>query len=192
MERITEKRLKNKRFKHSEECIVTALLIAKDKLNLNKIIRIAHISRSTLHRHHGNINDIIPNYEKYILRKWKTRVKHLSKIKSLPLKFFYERLLSFLSSNRQITELLLKYDDHVFIEQFIVALKPHILTTGRITDGEVFTLYTKETAGLIEAWCDDGFDIDAIPSVVSKIMYLTNTAYARLSPLARFNSSTNR
>ena len=187
VKRITEKKLKNKRFKHSEESIVRALLVAKDKLSLSKIIRVAHISRSTLHRHHGNISEIVPNYEKYILRKWKVRINHLSKIKSLPLKFLYERLLSFLASNHQIIKLLLKYDDHIFIEQFVIALKPKVLATGKIMDGEVFALYTKEVSGLIEAWCNTNFDINAIPTVVAKIMYLTDTAQTRLSPLAQFD-----
>lgn len=187
VERITEKKLKNKRFKHSEESIVTALLVAKDKLSLSKIIRIAQISRSTLYRHHGNISEIVPNYEKYILRKWKARVNQLSKIKSLSLKFLYECLLSFLASNHQIIKLLLKYNDHIFIEQFIVTLKPKIFAAGKIIDGEVFTLYAKEVSGLIEAWCNTDFDTDAIPTVVAKIMHLTNTAHTRLSPLAQFD-----
>ena len=51
----------------------------------------------------------------------------------------------------------------------------------------MFKIYAKEIAGLIEEWGRTGFNKNSITSTVDKIMFLTNTAHIRLSPLASFS-----
>ena len=184
---ITEKKLKNKRFCKTEEAIVKAILSAKDKLNLAQLIHLAHASRSTVYRHHGSINEIVPNYEKYLLRKCKTTLNHLIRIKNIRLEYLYERLMIFLLNNQQIIRLILKYGDSSFIEKLVIILKPKIIKTSKISNDEALILYNKEIAGLIELWVHAGFDESNIVPTVEKIMYLTNHAQTRLNPLAEFN-----
>ena len=189
MDKITEKKLKNKRFRASETSIVTALLSAKDKLNLAQLIRIAHISRSTVHRHHGNIINIVPNYEKYLLRKCKATLGRLMKIENIHLEFLYERLMIFLSNNQQIVTLILKSGNSNFAEQLVSILKPKIISTTKLSDGEALTLHCKEIAGLIELWCRSGFDKSDVATIIDKIRYLTDAAYVHLGPLATLDHS---
>ena len=73
--RITEKRLKDKRFRDTEEAIVMAFFVLKDKICLKRLIKTAGISRSTLYRHHENINKIVPDYEEYMVSKYKRFIK---------------------------------------------------------------------------------------------------------------------
>lgn len=185
--KITEKKLKNKRFRNTEETIVKTIISTKDKLSLAQLIHLAHISRSTIHRHHGNITEIVPNYEKYLLRKCKTTLERLMKIKNIHLEYLYERLMIFLLNNQQIVKLIFKHGDSDFIEKIIFILKPKIISTSKISNDEAFTLYNKEIAGLIELWFYTGFDEANIAPTVEKIMYLTNTAHIRLNPLSKFN-----
>ena len=182
-DRITEKKLKNKRFQKTEAAIITAFFLTKDKLSLERLLRLAKISRSTLYRHHKNIHEIAPDYEKYILRKCKNTLSYFMWIKKTYLKILFQRILVFLSANQLIMNFLLEYGSNNLIERIVAILKPKLLTAGKITDGEMFTLYAKEVAGLIEIWCRAGFNKDDILPTVDKIIYLTNTAHDHFAPI---------
>lgn len=187
MERVTEKKLKNKKFRDSEAAIRRGFFLLKNKLSVERLIKVAKISRSTLYRHHKNIHEVIPNYERFVLRRCKNTMRHLARNKRIRLKTLYERLLIFMSANRPIMEFLLEFGDRNFIEKIVFALEPKITATGKVNNGEMFKIYAKEVAGLIETWGHAGFDPDAIPIVINKIIYLTDTAHIRLSPLTSFD-----
>ena len=167
-----------------------AFFSAKDKLSPERLLRLAKISRSTLYRHHKNIHEIAPDYEKYILRKCKNTMSYLMCTKKSYPKMLFQRILIFMSANQLIVKFLLEYGNSDLVERIVNALKPKILASSKITDGEMFALYTKEVAGIIELWCRSGFDKDAIFPTVDKIIYLTNTAYDHFAPLARFDHPT--
>lgn len=188
-DRITDEKLKNKRFKKTEEAIIMAFFLAKDKLSLKRLLQLAKISRSTLYRHHKNLTEIVPDYEKYILKKCKNYMKPLIKKDESRLKTLYQRILIFMVANRFIIEFLLKNGSQNIIERIVKALKPMILASGKVTDGEMFKIYTKEVAAIIEEWCRLGFKKDDILPTTYKIMYLTDQAYIRLSPLKSFNKT---
>lgn len=186
-DRITDKKLKNKRFRKNEEAIIMAFFLTKDKLSLKRLLYYAKISRSTLYRHHKNLNEVAPDYEKYILKKCKNYMKPFMKKEELGLKTLYQRILVFLVANQFVINYLLKYSNHDFIEKIIKVLKPIILASDKVDDGEVFKIYTKEVAVVIEEWCRLGFKKEDILPTANKIMYLTDQAYIRLSPLKYFN-----
>lgn len=186
-DRITEKKLKNKRFRNTEETIIATLLTTKELLSPSRLIKIAGISRSTLYRHHQNVHEIIPDYERYISRRFKTNYARLMKIGYIRLRFLYEQIFPLLLANQPIIKLILQHDNRSFTEQIIAILKPKILTVARISDGEAFRIYAKEVAALVEAWCNNGFKRTEINPTVDKIMYLTSTAHTRLSPLVQFD-----
>ncbi|MBR2766517.1 hypothetical protein IKD67_00280 [Candidatus Saccharibacteria bacterium] len=186
-DRITDEKLKNKRFKKTEEAIIMAFFLNKDKLNLKRLLYLAKISRSTLYRHHRNINEIAPDYEKYILKKCKNYMKPFMKKDEFNLKTLYQRILVFMVANRFIVNYLLKYNSHDFIERIIKALRPIIVASDKVDDGEMFKIYTKEVAAIIEEWCRLGFKKEDILPTTNKIMFLTDQAYIRLSPLRHFN-----
>lgn len=186
-DRITEKKLKNKRFRNTEETIIATLLTTKELLSPSRLIKIAGISRSTLYRHHQNVHKIIPDYERYISRRFKTNYARLMKIGYIRLRFLYEQIFPLLLANQPIIKLILQHDNHNFTEQIIAILKPKILTVARISDGEAFRIYAKEVAALVETWCNNGFKKTEINPTVDKIMYLTNSAHTRLSPLVQFD-----
>ncbi len=184
-ERITDKKLKNKRFKKTEEAIIMALFAAKETLSIDRIIRIAGISRSTLHRHHKTVYDIIPNYERYILRKYERSITCVLKIKKIRLACVYRKTLIFIRVYHRIIELLIKYGKPDIIEKIIAVIKPKILATGKITNTAMFAIYTKEVSEIIAQWVLNGFDKAEILNTVEKIMYLTNSAKDRLGPITR-------
>ena len=167
-----------------------AFFLAKDKLSLERLLRLAKISRSTLYRHHKNIHEIAPDYERYILRKCKNTMSYLMRTKKSSPKILFQRILVFISANQLIMNFLLEYGSSDLIERIVTALKPKLLASSKIPDGEIFTLYAKEVAGIIEIWCRNGFKREAIFLTLDKIMYLTSTAHNHFAPLAHFDHPT--
>ena len=184
---ITEQKLKNRRFLSTEKSILKAYLLIRETLSLNRLIKTARISRSTLHRHHKNIYTIVPDYEDYFLSKYTKFAKRLIKIKYLRLKDIYEQTFDFLYKYQEIAEFLMQCGSQNIIVEALLVLEPKILATGKVASGEMFEIYVREVTSLIEAWQRNGFNKSEITVIVDKIMYLTNTARTRLSPLASFD-----
>ncbi len=164
-----------------------AFFIAKDKLSLNRLLRLAKISRSTLYRHHKNLQEIAPDYEKYILKKCKKAMKPLMIDEELSIAAIYQRILVFMVANRFIMKFLLKYGSQNLFERIVFAIKPKVLATNKVADGEMYKIYAKEVSAIIEEWGRAGFKKTGIIPVTNKISYITDQANIRLSPLNAFN-----
>lgn len=186
-DRVTDKKLKNRRYRSTETRILITLLMIKDSLSLERLIRMAKISRSTLSRHHKNLHEIAPDYRKYVLKKCQNITRSLLKNPNSELRTVYRRILVFMSANRLIMEFILEYGEQSVFEDIIYTIKPKILASSKITDEEMFMIYTKEVAGLIEEWGKQGYDKESIVSIINKILSLTETAHIRLNSLKSFN-----
>ena len=182
-ERITDKKLKNKRFKKTEETIIMAFFTAREILSVDRLIKIAGISRSTLYRHHKSVYEIAPNYERYILKKYNRALKRVLKTKRIRLPCIYRKMLIFIRTHHQIIEFILKYGKPDLLEKMIDMLKPKLISTGKITDEIVFKVYSKEVSGIIAHWILNGSEKSEILSIVKKIIYLTDSAKLRLGPI---------
>ena len=181
MDRITEKKLENKRFKKTEEAIIMAFFLIKDYSNTERFIRAAKISRSTLYRHHETVSQIIPDYEKFILKRYQKTIQKLPM--KTDLYSIYRRTLIFIIANKKITQFLYKFGSHSTLEKMVHCLRLRIFASDKITNNEMFRIYAKEVVGIIEQWELEGFKMDEIPSTVGKIMYLTNNARRQLGPI---------
>ena len=183
MDRFTEEKLKNKKYRNNEEAIRRAVFLTKHKLSVKYLVKTAHISRATLYRHHQNINEIIPDYENYVLKRFQNII-HFAKKKDIKLNLVYERLLLFILAHRVIISCIFKHsNDSNLVEKMIEFLKPTIIATHTIKNDEVFKIYTKEVACIIQSWQQDGFKKEEITVTLNKILYLTQTAQIRLSPI---------
>ena len=182
-DRITEAKLKNKRFEKTENAILMAFSSAREILSVSRLIKIARVSRSTFYRHHETVYKIIPDYEKYILKKYRNYTYRLIKIKNIRLKALCERTLAFMVVYRGVLQFLHAHGSTNLNESMLLLLKPKIISAGKISHPDIFDIYIKEVATVITKWQQNGFNKDEIPSTVHKIMYLTNTAHERLSPI---------
>jgi hypothetical protein len=189
---LTDKQLNNKRFKSTEESILLAYCILKDHLSPGLLARSACISRSTFYRHHENVAGIVSDYEIYIYNKTKTILTRLVKIKYLRLGTIYERLLGFISTNQTSMSFIVDFGNSDFLEHLLLIIEPKLISATKLKNREAFLVYINEVASLIRFWRMADFDRHQIPELVDKIVYLTNTANIRLSPLASFNCEYNR
>ena len=186
---LTERRLKNKRFKTTEDAIIMAFFLAKDHLCPERIIRLAHISRSTLYRHHKNLHQVVSDYEAYILRENKSVVRRLMKHRHASLKTLYKRILILMTANKRIMLFLSEFGNSNITEQIILILEPKIIAQTKLAREELRIIYVKEISSIIDSWQSMGFNIDEISAVVNKIMFLTDNAYVRLTPLIAFDQN---
>lgn len=160
-----------------------ALFTAKEILSVDRLIKIAGISRSTLYRHHKSVYEITPNYELYILKKYSRALKRTLKTQRAKLPCVYRKILIFIKSHHQIIEFLLQYGKSNLIEGMINMLKSKLFSTGKITNEAMFEIYCKEVSGVIVHWLLNGSEKSEILSVVDKIIYLTDSAKLRLGPI---------
>jgi hypothetical protein len=182
--KITENKLKNKRFRTTEEAIIMAFFLLKDKICLKRLVKTAGISRATLYRHHDNLYRIVPDYEEYMVRKYKRVATRSLRFKRISLRALYEQMLKFMSNNARIMSFLFELDSHDFIEKMILILKPKIVSVSKVSNSEMLKIYIKEIVGVVEEWGMAGFESSKIDVTAEKMMFLTNTAYFRLSPIA--------
>lgn len=184
---LTEKQLKNKRFRNTEEAILLAYCIAKDNLSPGRIAHLAHISRSTFYRHHQSTASVATDYEAYIYRKATSAITHLLKIKHLRLSTIYNRLLIFISANRRVMSFIIDFGSSDFLSRLLLILEPKLTSATKLQDEELLQIYISEVASLIKSWRSSDFNCRQIPTLVNKIDYLTDTASIRLRPVALFN-----
>lgn len=179
---ITDKRLNNRRFRKTEEAILKVFFEEDNYISLGKMADKVGIARSTIYRHHKTVREIVPDYQKYILRKYRYL---MHKIKKGRLKVMYERMLLFMLQNRQIFEVLLKNGERGVLKSMIVIMEPEIVKYARLPKnyGKVFLVYMNEVVGLIEAWALDGFDEKKMRGLLVDVNYLTDTLRARLKGL---------
>lgn len=161
-----------------------AFFLLKDKICLKGLVKTAGISRATLYRHHDNLYRIVPDYEEYMVREYKRVAMRSLRFKRISLRVLYEQLLKLMSNNVKVMEFLFEFDSHEFIEKMILVLKPKIISVSKVSNSEMLKIYVKEIAGVVEEWGMAGFESSKIDVTVEKMMFLTNTAYFRLSPIA--------
>ncbi len=184
-QRITDKKLKDKRFAGKEKVILTAFFSVKEKISTNCLAKRAKVSRATINRHHGNAYDIVSNYEKYILKKYKMYMRcPLKKCKVMPRKI-YLSMLVFMYKNRIVLGMLIKNKDKEILEEMVEFLESMVINNKEKHSNEVLRVYLKEITGILEIWVLDGFKKEKIDEILKKIMYLTDNLEKRLAPLEK-------
>lgn len=183
-ERITDQKLKNQRFRKTEETIIINFCLLKGNFSVKKLIKTAKISHSTFYRHHQSVYEIVPSYERYILQKYKKVIKKTLASNTARLPHLFRNTLIFLSVHQKIMKFLLEYGSSDFTEKLLSVLSSKLFSTGRIRNQTMFEIYLKEISVLINQWQKDGFRKDEIAIITDKIMYLTDTARTRLGPVA--------
>ncbi|MBR2994507.1 TetR/AcrR family transcriptional regulator [Candidatus Saccharibacteria bacterium] len=183
--KITDKKLANKRFMRTENSIIVAFLLAKGRISVSTIVKNVGISRPTFYRHHDTLNEIAPDYEDYIIKKFSQLIKPILRRKNKDLKMIYQKILVFLYYNKRIINFIYQYGDNRIIEKMIIQLKPYIISNYRLSDENLFNIYNKEVTAIIERWIQDEYDIFSITRTVENVSNITKTAYSRLAPIIR-------
>ncbi|MBQ6313957.1 TetR/AcrR family transcriptional regulator [Candidatus Saccharibacteria bacterium] len=179
---LTEKKMKNKKFRQTEMAIFAAYYKLHDFPSAKTIAKRANISRSTLYRHHALPRAISNNYEKYLLDTYSNRIKKSLRKKS-SLKTLFFRTLIFIHSDHVIFEALFESGHKEIIKRMLDKLKKQILKEWNYAGdtNKLYKVYQNEVLGIIELWGEHGFGSDKIEELLDDILYLNKTAPKRLS-----------
>ena len=172
----------NKSFQATERAIFIAYYRLSDFPSAKSIAKKAHVSRSTLYRHHRVPRLISNDYEQYLLKAYARKIRRFVKNKS-ELKTIFLRTLLFIHNNRVTFNALFKDGHKDIIEKMLFKIKPRILSGWRLNGDidKLYGVYQKEILGIIEVWSRDKFSIESIDKILNDVMYLTKTSPRRLS-----------
>ena len=178
--------MQNRRYRQTEDAILEVLLRSRTMPSTTELTKKAQISRSTLYRHHRAMPGIIPDYERDILVAFRRESKKFSGRKELNLENFYLKILIFILRYKRVFKILFKYSGDRVVETMVMVVEDQIVKGCHLTKSSkrVFKIYSKEVAGIIEDWGENGFAEDEISGILKKITYLTTTMKKRLGPIA--------
>lgn len=179
--------MQNKRFRLCEQAIFVAYYKIRDLPNAKKLAKRAKISRQAFYMHHKSPQWIPYDYEKYLLDSYSAKMKTFMVRKQIELRMLYLRLLIFVHTHKEMIGALIKDGRTEVIDEMVVKLKKRILLEWNLAGNleEVFQVYKKEVAGVIEVWAKDGFAKKELDKVLKEIMFLTKTSPQRLAPLIK-------
>lgn len=184
---LTEKQMANRRFCKTEEALQNAICNSEECVSAGKLARKAKVSRVTLYRHHGAVYWIVPNYERYVICKFKRVLKKVLRRENVGIRTIYSQMLVFILGNKKMIGLIMEKGSKDFPERIVECFERKIVERCRLPKNskKMIKVYKKEVAGIIEDWNKKGFSEDEVSKVLDDIMYLTNTLRSRLRPLER-------
>lgn len=177
--------MQNRRYRKTEEAILEVLLRSRRMPNTTELTKRAHISRSTLYRHHRAMPGIIPDYERDTLIAFKRESKKILNQKEPSLENTYLKILIFVLRYKRVFKILFKYSGDRVVENMVSVAKTPIASACHLpkNSDRMFKIYAKEVAGIVEDWGEKGFPEDRINRILKDVIYLTSTMYSRLSPV---------
>lgn len=76
--RITEKKLNNKSFRNTEDKILRLFFAKHMLISIKELAMKIGIARSTVYRHHRSLERIIPDYEIFLMQKYRRAMRKVS------------------------------------------------------------------------------------------------------------------
>ena len=184
---LTERKLRDARFRKTEEAIFKAFFGDEDreKINVSELIQQIGINKATFYRHHRAACEIVEDYEQYILGKYDDLIKNIRVREGVGLRRIYYEMLIFVLQNREIFQMLIARKRLRVINEMVSMLKMDIINNIKLLENRerFFRVYVGEIVGLIEDWGIMGFKEMEIIKLLDNMMYLTETAQWRLLPL---------
>lgn len=185
--RLTERKLRDARFRKNEEALFRAFFEeeVEMKLSMGELARKIGVNRVTIYRHHRMPREIMGDYERHILEKYVELMVEIRKREGVELRRMYYEVILFILQNRRIFEMLMERKNFKVLEGMIVMLKPEIMDFIKLSGDyeRIFRVYMGEIVGLIVNWELDGFQEVEIMKLLNNMMYLTKSARQRLLPL---------
>lgn len=169
---------RNQRYKKTEEKIL-AVFFSGSGCTMQKLAKRAGIARSTIYTHHRSMKQIIPDCEKMILEEYEVIVGKKLRKNTTDLRKLYLDTLIFIVKNRQVFEMIFKFEKRDIVMKMLLKLRPKIREQEKI-----FRICIAEVAEIIFEWGERGFPEREIEKILSEVVYLTTTARHRLTPIA--------
>ena len=156
---ITEKRLNNKRFKRTEDAILRFFFDGKRYMNIGGITKKIGVARSTFYYHHHAVSLVMPDYEKFILQKYKRVIKKVLARNDASMRNVYLHTLIFMMNERRVFGLILKIGDKDVLKRMVRIIGAKVKDVAKLPKNseKIFAVYASEVAELMTRWGMAGF-----------------------------------
>ena len=183
---LTEKRMRDKRFKRTEEAILRVFFEEDNYISPLEMAKKVGVARSTFYHHHRAIREIIPDYEKFLLCRYRRKIRRLLKKRGVRMRVLFFEMLVFIMKHQETFGVLIRNKNTEIIEEMIKEMLPRIGQPMGLpkNSGKIVRVYISEIIEVIKMWGEEGFS-SSIGEVLDNMMYLTETARLRLKPLLR-------
>lgn len=175
---------KSRRYEKTEEAILT-VFFDNPNCTMWQLAKKTGIARSTIYTHHRSIERIMPDCENNILAEYDFMLGKKLEIENIELRKLFFYMLVFIVRNRQTFELFLKFGNREVVIKMIGKARAKIVSYAKFPKNyeKMFRVYEGEVVELIFDWGRKDFSEKELMRVLSDIMYLTDTARARLMPI---------
>lgn len=182
---ITEKRMSNKRFRRTEDAILRVFFEEDYYVSMEVLARRIGVARSTLYYHHKAISRIIPDYEGFLLRKYRRKIRRLLAKKNTRMRALYVGALFFILQNREYFSMIIQTGNRGVLTKMIDELTPKVERVMGLprNSAKIMKIYTSEVIEVVWMWGEDGFEEQRIDMVLEDVMFLTTTVRQRLRPM---------
>lgn len=182
---ITEKRLNNKRFQKTEDAILAVFFAMRGYVSMSKIATKIGVARSTIYIHHPSINDVIADYEKYILQKYKKRMRKILEKDSVQTKVIYRQMLLFILQNKDVFKILLHGRDRSVLTEMVRYVMGVIQARMKLPKGHKIgeEIYIGSVVEILLKWKNDGAKATEMGKVLGNIMYVTSNSREWVKPI---------
>ena len=178
-----ERGMRDRRYRKTEEAILTAFFDEYKKgSTMRRLARRIRVGRSTMYTHHHAIREVIPDYERYILNRYRQCIRKKSQARGVEIKSLYLETLVFIYKNRKFFEVFLNFEDRKVVIKMLGVLEKNLVEYMRLPSDveKVLAVYKAEVVELIFEWGRTSWPEDELEKVLADIMYLTKTARDRL------------
>ena len=179
-----EKGMKDKRFRETEKAILKVFLESSGDITMVEIAKKSGVGRSTIYTHHNATKEIIKDYEKYIMAKYKTiiqnKIKAGAEIRTLTM----ETLL-FIIKNQNIFNFFLEFNDREIFIKMVKVFEENIVEHTHLPKGytNALRICEIEIAEIIIMWGENDFSLELLKKTLVKIMFLIDSFRTRLAPI---------
>ena len=182
--RLTEKRMANRKFWKNEEKILKVFYEGDNYASAEEVAKRAGVARSTFYRHHRAVRMIIPDYRRYILLRHRKLIRRLVR-NSASIKVIYVRMIYSILLQKRFFEVLVKNGGRSIFIDMVMVVKPKIRRYARLSrnNEKMLSIYVVEVTELIYEWFKAGVKEENIEKLVENIIYLTYTIKIRLEGL---------
>ena len=154
-------------------------------ISVEKMATKAGVARSTFYLHHQAVGKIVADYRNFLLRKFSRTMKRAVESDGVTMKRVISEMLFFTLRERRCFEVLTRGGETVIFVRMMRRLKPWLAEKMRLSGKteRIYAVYANEVAAIMDEWRMIDFDETKMEVVLGDIMYLTETAWERLSKL---------
>lgn len=181
---ITEKRLKNARFRKTEETILRVFFEGECRC-ICKLAKRAGVHRTTVYFHHHRVVAIPTDYQHYVLYMYKKTLKRLISGGDGKIETVFEITLLFMMQNKKLFKVALYTGDTTVYRKMVWMLRPLIEKSMGLPKNSkrMFNVYASEIVALMDEWGKKDYLEEEMKTVLKNILYLTKSLRTRLAPI---------